>query len=90
MLRRKRHFATVLGGAMAVALLAASTTAEAARRKSTVRGGVSTQIQPSNPPRSTLGYQYPQGGYGRYNMPPGGGINFNDGRLGANWSGGAP
>lgn len=87
MLRNKRQFALVLGSAMAIALLTASTAAEAARKKSTVRSGVSsTQVQP----RSAFGYQVPQDGYGRYNLPPGGGINFNDGRLGANWTGGAP
>lgn len=86
----KRPFALVLGSAMLVALLAVSTEAEAARKKSAGRSaGVSSQvIQPPNPARSSYGYQVPAGGYGRYNMPPGGGINFNDGRLGANYSGG--
>lgn len=86
----KRQFALVLGGAMLVALLAVSTEAEAARKKSAGRSvGTSGQvIQPSNPGRSSYGYQVPSGGYDRYNLPPGGGINFNDGRLGANYSGG--
>lgn len=85
-----RQFTLVLGSAMLVALLAVSTEAEAARKKSTGRAGVSSQVvQPSSPGRSSYGYQVPSGGgYGRYNMPPGGGINFNDGRLGANYSGG--
>jgi hypothetical protein len=87
MLRGKRQFAAVLGSAMAIALLTASTAAEAARKKSAARSGVSTQVQA---PRASYGYQVPQGGYDRFNVPPGGGINFNDGRLGANWTGGAP
>jgi hypothetical protein len=91
MLRSKRKFVVALGGVMAIALFTASTAAEAARKKSTVRSGVSsTQVQPLNAPRSAYGYQVPQGSYGRYDVPPGGGINFNDGRLGANWTGGAP
>jgi hypothetical protein len=86
MLRGKRQFAMILGSAMAIALLMASTGAEAARKKSAVRSGAtSTQLQA---PRSAYGYQGPQGVYDRYNLPPGGGINFNDGRLGANYSGG--
>jgi len=90
MLRSRRQFAAIVGSALAIALLTASTAAEAARKRSSVRGGVSTQVQPSNAPRTAYGYQYPQGGYGRYSLPPGGGIDFNDGRLGANWTGGAP
>jgi hypothetical protein len=91
MFRSKRQLPVVLASAMAIALLTASTVAEAARKKSAARGGASsTQVQPAYAPRSAFGYQVPQGGHGRYNMPPGGGINFNDGRLGANWSGGAP
>ena len=90
--RSKRHFAVVLGSAMVVALLTGSTAAEAARKKSSAgRSAVtSTQVQPWNVPRASYGYQVPSGGYGRYDLPPGGGINFNDGRLGANWTGGAP
>jgi hypothetical protein len=85
-----RQFALILGSAMLVALLALSTEAEAARKKSTARSAVGSSqiVQPSSPGRSSYGYQVPPGGYDRYNMPPGGGINFNDGRLGANYSGG--
>jgi hypothetical protein len=85
--RSKHHFAVVLGSAMAIALLTASTAAEAARKKSSRSAVTSSQVQLPNAGRASFGYQ-PQGGYGRYNLPPGGGINFNDGRLGANYSGG--
>ena len=88
----KRQFAVALGSAVVIALLAIPTGAEAARRKSSAgRSAVtSTEVQRANANRSSFGYQVPQGGHGRFDMPPGGGINFNDGRLGANWTGGAP
>jgi hypothetical protein len=86
----KRKVAVVLGGALLIALSAVSTEAEAARKKKVSRSAVTTsgQVQPFNAGRSSYGYQMPPGGYDRYNLPPGGGINFNDGRLGANYSGG--
>jgi hypothetical protein len=85
----KRQVAVVLGGALLIALSAVSTEAEAARKKKVSRSAVTSgQVQPFNAGRSSYGYQVPPGGYDRYNLPPGGGINFNDGRLGANYSGG--
>jgi uncharacterized membrane protein len=87
----RRLFAVAMGGAMLIALSMISTEADAARKKSAGRSAVTSgQIQPPSAHRSSYGYQIPQGGYDRYSMPPGGGINFNDGRLGANWTGGAP
>jgi hypothetical protein len=88
MSRSKRQFAVALGSAMLIALLAIPTGAEAARKKSSAgRSAVtSTEVQRANANRSSFGYQAP----GRFSMPAGGGINFNDGRLGANWTGGAP
>jgi hypothetical protein len=84
----KPQVTVALGIAMLIALLAMPTGAEAARRNSSAgRSAVtSNQVQRANANRSSFGYQVP----GRFSMPPGGGINFNDGRLGANWTGGAP
>lgn len=82
----KRQIALVVAGA--IALLAAATVAEAASKKSGRAAVSSKQVQPSNTNRSSFGYQPPAGTYGRYNMPPGGGINFNDGGQGANYYGG--
>lgn len=85
MQRTQRQIAMVLAGA--IALIAASAGAEAASKKSTGRAAVtSKQVQPSNANRSSYGYQPPVQTYDRYNMPPGGGINFNDGRFGANYN----
>lgn len=80
-----------VSGAALVALLVVATGAQAAPKKVVSRSGVSSsQAQPPGVGRSSYGYQVPRGGYDRYNMPPGGGINFNDGRFGANFSVGGP
>ena len=74
--------ATALGVACAIAASIASAEAQKARKKTVTRGSQQTYQQ-------SLGSQPSTGGvYDRYHMPPGGGINFNDGRLGANYSGG--
>lgn len=88
-----RQFAAVLSGVALIALVFPGD-AEAARKKQTKRSTVTTSQNAfsgaSDARRSAYGLDYPQGGYNRYNMPPGGGINFNDGRLGANWPMGGP
>ena len=74
--------ATALGVACAIAVSIASAEAQKARKKPVNRGSQQTYQQ-------SFGSQpLSSGPYNRYNMPPGGGINFNDGRLGANYNGG--
>lgn len=74
--------AMALGVASAIVLSIAS--AEAKTRKKLVS-------RASQQTSQSLNAMQPQpygGTYNRYNLPPGGGINFNDGRLGANYNGG--
>jgi hypothetical protein len=75
-----RISATALGVACAIAVSVASAEAQKARKKPVSRQQTYQQSFGSQPPSS--------GPYNRYNLPPGGGINFNDGRSGANYNGG--
>ncbi len=73
---------TALAAACAVAVSVASVEAQSTRKKTLKRGSQQTYQQSfGSPPVSG-------GPYNRYNVSPGGGINFNDGRLGANYNGG--
>ena len=74
--------ATTLAVACAIAVSIASAEARSARKMPISRASQQTYQQSfgSQPPTS--------GPYDRYHLPPGGGINFNDGRSGANYNGG--
>ena len=75
-----RASAAILVVACATAVLIASAEAQNKRKKAANRGVQQTIQQP-------LGSPVPYRG-GRYNLPPGGGINYNDGGQGANYYGG--
>lgn len=82
MSRAWRISAAALAVACAIALSVGSADAQSKRKKSVNRADRQTTQQ-------SFGAQAPYVG-SRYNMPPGGGINFNDGLSGANYTGGAP
>jgi hypothetical protein len=72
--------AAILVVACAIALSIASAEAQNKRKKAANRSVQQTIQQPLATPTPYRG--------GRYNLPPGGGINFNDGGQGANYYGG--
>ena len=74
--------ATALAVVCVIVVSIASAEARSTARKTTNRASQQTYQQSfgSQPPAS--------GPYDRYHLPPGGGINFNDGRSGANYNGG--
>ena len=75
-----RTVAAVLAVACGIAVSIPSAEAQNKRKKAANRGNQLSIQQSIGSPAPYVG--------SRYNMPPGGGINFNDGRNGANYSGG--
>ena len=76
----RRVSAAILVVACAIAVSIASAEAQNKRKKTANRGVQQTIQQPPGLPVPYRG--------GRYNLPPGGGINYNDGGQGANYYGG--